>query len=143
METVEKKIGTNMKVWLSTLWIFVSVNYIFCDVLSLMEPGALKDLVNGTGAIQMTQGLLLAAGISLEIPFVMIVLSRALNYKINRGLNIVAGILMVIYQLASFFAGPSALHYIFFSIIEILGDLLIAVLAWKWRNPEAKLNSNA
>ncbi len=35
------------KVILSTLLIFASVNYIFCDVLSNMESGALKGLMAG------------------------------------------------------------------------------------------------
>ncbi|WP_430823641.1 DUF6326 family protein [Carboxylicivirga sp. N1Y90] len=38
METFNKVIkGKDRKVILSTLWIFVTLNYLYCDVLSLMD----------------------------------------------------------------------------------------------------------
>ncbi len=119
---------------LSTLWIFLSVNYILCDVLSNMESSVLKGLIAGTTAgIEMNQGFLLAAGISLEIPFIMIVLSKVLRYKANRITNIATGILMAIYQVGSFFFGTApSLHYIFFSIIVFVCNIFIACYAWKW-----------
>ncbi|HZK32893.1 MAG TPA: DUF6326 family protein, partial [Tissierellaceae bacterium] len=86
------------------------------------------------GGIPMTQGFLLLAGISLEIPFIMVVLSVVLPYKTNRRINIGAATLMIIYQLASFFIGSdTTLHYMFFSAVEILGNFLILVLAIKWK----------
>ena len=74
------------RVILSTLWIFLTVNYIFCDVFSNMVPGVLKELVmtGGLSGLQLTQGFLLIAAISMEIPMVMIVLSRILKYGVNR-----------------------------------------------------------
>jgi glucan phosphoethanolaminetransferase (alkaline phosphatase superfamily) len=123
----------------STLWIFLTVNYIFCDVFSNMEPGALKELVTtgGLSGIQLTQGFLLLAAISMEIPMVMIVLSRVLKYKANRWANIIIGILMTVYQISTMNVGTApTLHYIFFSTIEIACNLLIVWLAWKWINPE-------
>jgi len=82
----------------------------------------------------MTAGFLLLAGISLEIPIMMGVLSAVLPYKANRGINIGAAILMILYQLGSFFAGSDTTpHYIFFSAIEILGNLVILALAARWK----------
>jgi hypothetical protein len=81
----------------------------------------------------MNQVFLLAAGISLEIPFVMIVLSKVLKFRVNKMINIIAALFMVIYQAGSFFVGSApSLHYIFFSVIEILGNLFIIGYAWKW-----------
>jgi hypothetical protein len=41
---------------------------------------------------------------------------------------------MILYQLASFFAGSDiTLHYIFFSAVEILGNIAIMVLAVRWK----------
>ncbi|NLC03035.1 MAG: hypothetical protein GX787_01995 [Tissierellia bacterium] len=120
---------------LSKLWIFLSLNYILSDLLSNMEMSVLRGLLEGNiGGIPMTQGFLLLAGISLEIPFIMVVLSVVLPYKANRRINIGAATLMIIYQLASFFIGSdTTLHYIFFSAIEILGNFLILVLAVRWK----------
>ena len=46
---------------LSTLWIFVTVNYIFCDVFSLFYAPDLKQFLSGrVGDIELTQGFLLS-----------------------------------------------------------------------------------
>jgi len=37
----------NKKVLFSTLWIFVTVNYIFCDVFTLFHSESLKQLMTG------------------------------------------------------------------------------------------------
>jgi len=121
---------------ISALWIFLSLNYIFCDVLSNMESSVLKGLIQGNIAnIDINQEMLLAAGISLEIPFLMIVLSKVLKYKYNKIINIIAGVLMIIYQVSSFFMGGTepSLHYIFFSIVEVLGNLIIVLYAFNWK----------
>ena len=91
--------------------------------------------------IPMTEGFLLIAGISLEIPILMVILSTILPYKANRITNMAAAILMIIYQLGSFFAGSDVtLHYMFFSAVEILGNVAILVLALRWKQaaPEVK-----
>jgi hypothetical protein len=126
------------KVILSTIWIFVTANYIFCDVVTLMNPEDLKQIITGTvGAIKMNEGFLLGAAIMMEIPFVMILLSRVLNYSANRLANITAGSIMTIVQIASLFAGSAlTLHYIFYSIIEIACTVFIIVYAWKWQITE-------
>ena len=41
----EKKM--DMKSKLSTLWIFVSLNYLYCDVSSLMDPELLPQYLRG------------------------------------------------------------------------------------------------
>ena len=52
------------KVILSTLWIFAMFNYIYADILSLMDPAVLKEIMTGTiGGIEMTQGFMLGAAI--------------------------------------------------------------------------------
>ncbi|MFT3950702.1 MAG: DUF6326 family protein [Oscillospiraceae bacterium] len=136
--TLEQTVTFNRKRdILSALWIFLSVNYILCDVLSNMEASVLRGLLEGnTAGIEMNQGFLLMAGISLEIPFVMIVIAKVLKFKANKIINITAGLLMTVYQASSFFFGTApSLHYIFFSGVEIIGNLLIVILAWKWVAP--------
>jgi hypothetical protein len=118
----------------STLWILLTVNYIFCDVFTLMHPTDLNRILSGTmGEIQLTQEFLLYFAIIMEIPMLMIVLSRVIKYKINRVLNITAGILLTFIQAWSLTTGDNTLHYIFFSIIEIATSLSIVWVAWKWK----------
>jgi hypothetical protein len=139
---IEKKTGVmqDRKAVLSSLWIFLTANYIYCDVLSHMDSAVIKDLITGTiGSIQVTQVFLLTAAIMMEIPFAMIILSRVLNYKANRWANITAGAVMAAIQLATMGMGtPPTLHYLFYSIIEIACSLFIIWYAWKWRKQEAQ-----
>ena len=124
-----------MSIILSKMWVFLSLNYILCDLLTNMEMSVIRALYQGNIAgIPMTEEFLLFAGISLEIPFIMVVLSTVLPYTANRRINIGAAILMIIYQLVSFFFGSdTTLHYMFFSAVEIFGNILIVALAIKWK----------
>lgn len=142
MDTVKRtNTKADMKGIFSTLWIFLSVNYIYCDHLGIMEPEVFQSLMTGyIGSIQITQGFLLASAILLEIPFVMIVLSRVLEYRANRWANIIAGVIMAFVQIGTMGMGTSSsLSYIFYSVIEIVCNLLIVWLAWKWHKPESEL----
>ncbi|HEY9246770.1 MAG TPA: DUF6326 family protein, partial [Candidatus Methanoperedens sp.] len=51
------------KVMLSTLWIFAVLNYIYADVFGSKDPEMLKQLITGTGPLQMTEGFLFGAAI--------------------------------------------------------------------------------
>jgi len=129
----------DIKTILSTLWVFLSVNYIYCDHLGFMEPGIVKDLLTGQiGSVQITQEFLLGAAILLEIPFAMIVLSRVLKYGVNRWANIIAAAVLIVVQLGTMGMGtaPSPV-YLFYSAIEIACNLVIIWLAWRWNAPEA------
>lgn len=132
---LQEKQNERLPMLLSLLWVFLSLNYIFCDILTNMEMSVLRMLLEGNiGGIPMTAGFLLFAGISLEIPFIMVILATALPYKANRITNMAAAILMIIYQLGSFFFGSDVTpHYLFFSIVEILGNAAILVLALRWK----------
>jgi len=113
------------------------LNYLYCDVFTLMDPMFLKELMTGyVGELQITQGFLLGFAIIMEIPIAMVVLSRLLKYKINRWANIVAGALMTSVQFSSLFFGSSpTMYYVFFSIIEISCTALTAWYAWNWTDP--------
>ena len=139
MNLVKKATAMDMKIKLSTLWIFAILNYIYCDVFGLTDPNMLKELISGTGPIQMTQGFLLGAAILMEIPIAMVLLSRVLKYKENRRANIIAGLIMSVVQVSSLFVGTPTIYYAFFSIIEIACTLFIVFYSWRWRNPEASL----
>ncbi len=129
------------KVLLSTIWIFVVLNYLYCDVLSLMDAPLLKQYLPGNvGGMQFTQGFLLGAGILMEISMALVLLSRVLGYKANRWANIVAGVITTAVQLTSLTLGTSTMYYWFFSIVEITSTALVVWLAWTWRNPETAAN---
>ncbi len=124
------------KILLSTLWIFAIFNYLYCDIMGLMDVTLLKQYLTGSvNGMELNENFLLIAAILMEIPIAMVLLSRILNYKANRWANISAGVLMTLVQTATLFASVPTKYYLFCSIIEIGTTLSIAWLAWKWINP--------
>src|SRR5215210_6889323 len=125
-----------MNVKLSTLWITASLSYLYCDVMSLMDPELLKQYLKGTvNGLAFTPGFLLGAAILISIPILMVRLSRVLNYRANRWANITAATLMTVVQTLTLFMGWPAPYYLYLSIIEITCTVLIVGYAWKWREP--------
>jgi hypothetical protein len=124
----------NPKILLSTLWLFATVNYMFCDIFTLFHSESLKQLMSGEmGGMIISQTFLLGFAILMEIVMVMIVLSRFLPYKANRSLNIIIGLLMTFVQGSTLFTADNTLHYIFFSIVEISTTIFIVYYAWNWK----------
>ncbi len=114
------------------------LNYLYCDVAQGMDANFLKQYLTGTvNGMEFNQGALLAAGILMEIPIVMVLLSRVLNYKTNRWANVIAGVIMTVVQTLTLFVGKPTLYYAFFSVIEIASTAAIVWLARTWREQEA------
>ncbi|GGG35178.1 hypothetical protein GCM10011414_00730 [Croceivirga lutea] len=123
----------NTKYLLSILWVFLTVNYIFCDVFSLYNSNFLNALLSGeVDDIEFTESFLLYFSFIMEIPMLMIILSVLMVDKINSITNISIGFLMLIIQIGSLSIGTNSLHYIFFSVIEIGTLFFIVHTAWNW-----------
>jgi len=130
----------NPKILLCLLWVFYTVNFVYCDTLSSLEPGVIAMHISGFtagGTVKITEGFLLGTAMMFEISFLMIVLSWVLKYRVNRLANIIAGTLFILAQIGSLFLGVPSPAYLFFSTVEIAGLALIVWNAWKWQNPEA------
>src|SRR5215217_7860118 len=124
----------DMNVKLSTLWITATLSYLYCDVISLMDPELLKQYLKGNlNGLALTPGFLLGAAILISIPITMVLLSRVLSYRANRWANIAAATFMTAVQILTLFVGVPALYYLYLSIIEITCTVLIVGYAWKWR----------
>ena len=118
----------DIKEKISILWIVVMMNMIFADILSFMLPEFLNGIITGSTPILITPSILLAFAIILEIPIVMIFLSRVLNNKANRWANIIAGLITIAFVVGG---GSMYLHYIFFAAVEVLILILIMIYAWR------------
>jgi hypothetical protein len=114
---------------LSMLWVFVSLNYVYGDVFTLLGKGYV---------IAFTPESLLGAAILVETPIVMVLLSRALKYKANRWANILVGVVNCVATLGSLVAGPPTYYNVFFAAMEIVGIALIIWYAWKWPRPQER-----
>ena len=139
MNSDRKSTRMDMKVKLSLLWIFAMFNYLYADILTLMDSEVLKELLTGyQGSMQITQEFLLVGAILMETAIAMVLLSRVLKYKVNRWANIIVGAIHTVVVFASMFVGtPPALYYMFHGIIEIACTSLIVWYAWKWTKQEA------
>lgn len=65
----------NMEVKLSTLWIFVMFNYLYADVMALMDPVLLDQFLTGTiDGLKINEVFLLDTAVLMEIPSAMMLL---------------------------------------------------------------------
>ncbi|MFC1624780.1 DUF6326 family protein [Patescibacteria group bacterium] len=127
----------DIKEKLSLLWIFVTLNYLYCDVLGHMDPEVLNLLLTGDlGFVKVTPMFLLMGSVLMELPISMVLLSRILKQKVNRIFNIIAGLIMTLVQVSSLFAGELSPSYMFFSVIEVATTAFIVWFAWKWPHSE-------
>jgi hypothetical protein len=69
-----------------------------------------------------------------EVPISMVLLSRVLNYRINRWANIFAGTITIAMIINN---GVKDLDDVFFTAIEVVALALIVWCAWKWRRQKA------
>ena len=125
---------------LIVLWVFVTLNYAYCDVLALMDRPYLKEVLTGNvGGIEMTRGHLLGASILVEIPMAMVLLWWVLRPGASRIASIIAGVVMALVQVGSLFVGGSPTpSYAFFSAIEIGTTAFIVWYAWTWPPRETR-----
>ena len=129
----------DMRVALPALWIFMVLNYLYCDVASLLNPATVRAAFDGKaagGAMTITPEFLLVAGMLMEIPMAMTLISRLARHGVNRWANVVAAAFMTLVQLGSLTVGSIEPHYAFFSAIEIGTLVLIAVLALRWTDAD-------
>ena len=119
---------------LSLLWIFVTLNYLYCDILTLMDSTILKQFLTGTvEGMNITQNYLFWGAILMEIPIAMVLLSKLLTYKINRVSNMIAGLIKTVAMILTLLVGKPTVYYSFFGTIEILTTVFIIWYAWKWK----------
>ncbi|MCP1384716.1 DUF6326 family protein [Runella salmonicolor] len=123
----------NKKSFLSTIWVFVTLNYLYCDLIGLMDSSLLKQYLTGNvDGLAINENFLLYAGILMEIPIAMVLISRVLRKNVNCWTNIMAGTLKTIVMIITLFMGSITKYYVFFASIEIATTLFIVGYAVKW-----------
>ncbi len=117
------------------LWIFLTVNYIYCDVFILHDARYLEAFLSGdVGGMKITENFLLAFSAVMQVAMIMIVLSRFLANTFNKYINIIAGIITTTVQSFTVAMGGSTIYFKFFSFFEICTGLLIIYFAMTWKN---------
>ncbi len=125
------RVEIDQKALLSTLWIFVLLNMIFRDIHEFFRPGLLEEMMTGiVNGNQVTEQVMLIGAFMVEIPILMVLLSRILNYRINRWANIIIGAVTIALVIGM---GQKDLDDIFFATVEVIALSAIIWLAAKWR----------
>ncbi|WP_096086795.1 DUF6326 family protein [Agaribacterium haliotis] len=115
---------------LSGLWLFYLLNMLFRDIHEFFRPGFIEQLLTGVvNGTQMSDELLLVAGIVLQIPLVMMFLSRLLPDQLNRWLNIVAALIALLGIVLS--NGSADMDDLMFASLQALALLFLIYLAWQ------------
>ncbi len=123
---------------LSSLWIFFFVNHFFMGLHELANPAFLEKLVGGGFAV--SDSLLLMAAVTIELPILMIVLSRVLPNKINWIANILVAVFTIGLEIMN---NPNPdLDNMFFLAAELIGFLSIIGISLYWRSSLIKENKN-
>jgi hypothetical protein len=120
----------------SSLWLFVVLNYLYCDVLALHWAEYLNGLMTGeVDGVRLTPGFLVGAAVLMTIPMGAVLVSRIAPHRVARWSSVGAGIVMTVVQVATLGIGSAPEpYYVYFSVIEITTT---AVITWyavtRWR----------
>lgn len=105
------------------------------DVIRIMDPETLENIIAGTTAVPMTQEILAAMGAMMLIPIFMVFLSLELPYKTNRWANIIVAVVFIMIDGIGFVIPRPAYENIM-GIGYVVFCVLIVFYAWKWKNSD-------
>jgi hypothetical protein len=131
----------DIRVRLSVLWLFATLNYIYADVFFCVD--VLGSGKGGPGVLHFSQGAWLGIAILMEFPMAMILLSRILKPTANRWANIVAGVIETAAVLLTSFILPllhlmgTSSYYLFFGAMEVACTSMVVWYAWTWQREPA------
>jgi hypothetical protein len=116
-----------VRIKLSALWICLMLTYLLGDVLRIFSGDFTAGEMDGVKA---TQGMWMLAAVVMLIPIVMVFLSLILNDPVNRWVNIIAAIFLVVFNIFGL-PYPSAYDN-FLIFVGFVFNALTIWHAWKW-----------
>ncbi|MDC7124696.1 MAG: DUF6326 family protein [Spirochaetales bacterium] len=112
------------KIIISSLWVFVLINMMYADILSLMDSSSIiRNIMDGD---PLPSGGLLAGAVLMESVIAMIFLSLVLPRKVNRIVTLVVSVVNII----AIITGGHGSYYVFFASVEIAAIISICILSW-------------
>ncbi len=123
------------KIKISVLWLFSAVAFLAHQILALMEPGVIAQIMDGeVEGMKIGTELILLFAILFLVPLIMAFLSLTLKNSINRWANIIVGAVFAV-----FFIGVIA------SVAKLSGEMLmtfstvvaLALIVWyAWKSKQ-------
>ena len=137
----------DVKLKLSALWAARMLSGLQGDSTRLHDPAALRELVEGTSAVQVTNWLLFIMSLIFTIPILMVILSLTLPDRANRRANRSLGIAFVAFDLVflglTLFAWEFSAYEALWSFMYVVFTGLVVWYAWKWPKEEVQEASGA
>lgn len=121
-----------IRVRLSMMWVFVTLNTFARDFHELGRAGMLEQMMSGViNGVEITETLMLVGGIMSEVPILLVLLSLMLRRAINRWVTMI-GAAIVWGLLALLNANPD-LDNMFFFAIQTIALVGIFLTAFRWK----------
>jgi hypothetical protein len=126
---------SNRRLKYSSLWAFTSLNYLYADLVGLMDVNLLSQYQTGiVNGVEITPPFLTAAAAYMQLPLSNVFLPHVIkNDKALRWVQIISGSIATLVQGATLFVGEPSPYYILFSVIEIGATAYITIDAIKWK----------
>lgn len=124
--------GKDRRKVLSTLWVFLVLNFLYADVFTLFFDPAAQ-----TQTTDLSSGSIFFFAVIMETAMLMVLLCRVLPHAWNRWTNIGAAILHTAVLVWSLFGSAVTSFYAFFVTVEIVTMLFVIGYAWSWRRQSA------
>ena len=129
----------DVRIVLAALWIAEVLSSLNGDTYRLSDPITLKSMLENTGSIVTTPGLLLTMSMIFVVPILMSALTLILKSSVSRWANRIIGILYALITFAFLvlcFVLRSASYEFVWATAQLVFTLLVVWYAWKWTNLE-------
>jgi hypothetical protein len=119
----------------SSLWAFASLNYLYADLVGIMDKNKLIQYQTGVvEGVRITPEFLTIAASFMQIPLVNVFLPQVIkNEKTLRWVQIASGTIMTLVQASTLFVGKPTPYYLLFSACEIAATTYITIDAIRWK----------
>lgn len=122
------------RIKISVLWLFASIAFLAHQIIVLMEPGIIAQLMAGMAEGQkISPGMILFFAILMLVPMIMAFLSLNLKNSLNCWLNIIVGAVFAVLWFTSVIEAAQSAYWggALMTLSAAVASALIVWYAWK------------
>ena len=132
---INQIMNSNRRLKYSSLWAYTALNYLYADVVSLMDANLLNQYQTGiVNGMEISSSFLTVAAIYMQIPLSNVFLPHIIRKEsLLRWIQILCATIATLGQGATLFLGEPDTYYILFSMLEMAVTGFIALDAFRWK----------